>query len=340
VAPLAELIRADLQQTATAPLLTLLFGTTDAQDVADAIETWVAEELDSAIADAWLWRAGVGAVAGLRLRDRSRVAVKVHQPERTEARLLDVQRAQRRAWSAGIAVPQPIGAPAPLGSTLATAETAMLEGRIPNLRNVRDRRTAAHGLARLIEALRSLRDDVPAIPVVDRPPALYPDPHSPLFAFDATAAGAEWIDDLARQARAVIDEDASPYALVHTDWRADNLRVAKLGRHVTAVYDWDSLRVDREARALGQVAAMHSVDLSGPKPPHYATAAECVAFAEEVASAMPRGFTATEQRTARAAILYSWCYTARCEHARAAVGDNHPWFGMRHRLRADAAQLL
>ncbi len=340
MAPLAELIRSDLQQPATAPVLTLLFGTAEPDRVAETFEAWVADQLGFAVAEAWYWRASVGAVAGLRLGNGSRVVVKAHQRHHSEAALRDIQRVQRRAWSAGLAVPQPFGGPAPLGETLATAETAVLKGRRPDLRRARDRRIVAHGLAAFIEALRSFRDDVPDLPVASAPAALYPPPHSPLFDFEATADGAAWIDELARRARAVVDQDTSVLTIVHSDWRGDNLRVARIGRRVTAVYDWDSVQVQREITAIGGVAAMHSVDWSGAKAPYYATAKECIDFGHLVVSALPRSLSGIEADALRAAILFGWCYTARCEHALASVGDDTPEFGMRERLRTDAAQLL
>ena len=39
---------------------------------------------------------------------------------------------------------------------------------------------------------------------------LYPEPHSPIFDFVATAAGSVWIDEYARAALAVRDRDVSP----------------------------------------------------------------------------------------------------------------------------------
>ena len=112
--------------------------------------------------------------------------------------------------------------------------------------------------------------------------------------------------------------------MAHADWRGDNLRVDASGADLVAVYDCDSLRADREAIALGEVAAMHSVDWSGPGDPYFATADECVEFVAAVERARRAAFTAAEWRALQASIVYGWCYTARCEHARAAVGDDKP----------------
>ena len=73
---------------------------------------------------------------------------------------------------------------------------------------------------------------------------------------------------------------------------------------------------------------------------HSADAADCVAFAVDAERARSRPFSEEERLVIGAAIAYGWCYTARCEHARAYVGDDKPEFQMRHRLRVDGRSLL
>ena len=97
---------------------------------------------------------------------------------------------------------------------------------------------------------------------------------------------------------------------------------------------------ERMAVAAGEVAAMHSVDWDQTDGPYFATAQECVDFVRAVEAARESAFTADEWRAAHAAILFGWCYSARCEHARAAVGDDKPQFGMRRRLAADGGVLV
>ena len=53
-------------------------------------------------------------------------------------------------------------------------------------------------------------------------------PHSPSFDFEATAAGAQWIDDLARAALPCAD--FGDRVVAHTDWSARNVRLQVLGR--------------------------------------------------------------------------------------------------------------
>ena len=68
--------------------------------------------------------------------------------------------------------------------------------------------------------------------------------------------------------------------------------------------------------------------------------ADCVAFAVDDENSRSRPFPDQEWLVIRAAIAYGWCYKARCEHARAYVGDDKPQFQMLHRLRVDGKSLL
>jgi len=318
-----------------------VFGVTDSEEIASAIEAWCRANLGSGVRSAWMFAVSVGCVAGLELDDARRVVVKAYPPDRGEARLNAMAAIQNVAADGGLPVPRPIDAPARIGPGWATAETALDVGRHPDLLRSPDRETAATGWVRLVDALRDsaglLRDSGCSPPrVVD---GLYPLPHSPVFDFEATGAGAEWIDSLATAATAITAGLDAPETVIHCDWRGDNIRVSTDGRELVAIYDWDSVRVHREAIALGEVAAMHSIDWSNGDP-YFATAAECVRFAQSVEDARPQRFTAGEWSAIRAAIVFGWCYTARCEHAWTFVGPDKPQFGMRARLRAEGALLL
>lgn len=320
----------------------VVFGTADPKVIVAQIDAWCQRHLADRIISSWLWAVSVGCVAGVTLGDGRSVVVKAHQPDRTEARLRGVMAVQERARVRGVPAPRPLAGPVSLGQGLATAEEARAIGRRPDLLRDPDRATAAAGWSRLAAAvadLTTLLADAsgPAASVVG---GLYPRPHSPLFDFDATSHGAAWIDDLARAARTITDELRAPAVIVHTDWRGDNLRVDDAGTELVAVFDWESVRVEPEAVALGQVAAMHSIDWSGPADPYFASGGECVAFARCVERARAAPFAADEWAAVQAAIVYGWSYTARCEHARAIVGDDKRTFRMRERLAADGASLL
>jgi hypothetical protein len=294
------------------------------------------------VAGAWLWNVSVGCVAGLALSDGREVVVKAYTPDRDVERLVTVGAVQTFAADAGLPAPRPLSDPAPMGLGWAMAETALFAGRRPDLLTDRDRRTAAAGWVRLSDVLDDFAAQLSAsAPMAGRAASrLYPVPHSPIFNFDATSTGAEWIDALASVAWRAMREVERRERVVHMDWRADNIRVSDDGSALVAIYDWDSLRVEREVEALGQVAAMHTVSFSVPSGPHYPTGDECLAFTSAVELARTHSYSLAEWLAIRAAIVYGWCYTARCEHALAAIGQDQAHFKMRDRLRAEGASLL
>jgi hypothetical protein len=339
---LAELIDAEVSSYPDPAVTRGVFGTIEADHIAAMLKDWAWRELGAAIDDTWMWNVSVGCVAGVVLDTGERVVIKAYPPDRTLERLEAVVAVQRAAISFGLPAPEPMCGPAPIGSTLAVAERALEVGRRPDLMDPTDRRAAARGWVALVE---SLADSVTMISeAVDEAPrmvgGLYPRPHSPLFDFGATSRGAEWIDALAGDAARVMARADGPAAVVHMDWRGDNIRLDDAGEHVVAIFDWESVRASPEATALGLVAAMHSVDWSDPGGPYFATAAECVEFAREVERARVARFSPAWWDAVVASIVFGWCYTARCEHARAAVGDDREQFGMRRRLRAEGRLLL
>ena len=104
-------------------------------------------------------------------------------------------------------------------------------------------------LHRFIEAARSLARDIALDPLwlpasADDP--LWATPHDLRFDFEATAAGAEWIDDLAHLANERRRRDDGEDVIGHVDWRVQNL--AFEGTRVVAIYDWDSARARIRAR--------------------------------------------------------------------------------------------
>ncbi|CAN5801264.1 hypothetical protein BH18ACT2_BH18ACT2_21040 [soil metagenome] len=331
---LAELIAAEADPTVTG----LTFGDPDPTGMAAAIERWIIDHLGQPVVDAWLWHVSVGCVAGVRLADATDAVIKVRPPPATTVdQLAATQSAQRLAAAAGLPAPLPLAGPAQLAAGVATADTALRHGRPPNMRRPDERGVAAAAWTQLVHAFTDV-----VLPMPVRPRdlcGLYPTPHAPLFDFEGTSAGAEWIDALAHRARQRIETAPTRPTLVHLDWRPPNLRIDAATRRLTAIYDWDAIALEPEPFALGMVAAMLSVDHSAGAP-YFATADECVAFAGDAELDRVTPFTTDEWPVIRAGIVFGWCYTARCEHALASVGDDKPAFGMRRRLHIDGCALL
>ena len=281
------------------------------------------------------------AVAGVTLRDGRAVVVKALPPDHSRDRLDRTLLARRCPERPGCQHHDRVAGGLASGSDRGTLQEALCAAAGDRIRAPHVRTTAATSWAALTDVLA---ETIPTTGWVALPRVLnglYPRPHSPLFDFDATTIGAEWIDDLARRARDVMSLADSAPTIVHTDWRPRQPACGDQRQHGSpAIYDWDSLQLEIEPVALGIVAAMHTVDFTADGGPHFPTATEAVAFAADAGAARRQSFTNDEWNAVQASIVYGWCYTARCEHARAAIGDDRPSFGARSRLTTDSSQDL
>jgi hypothetical protein len=315
-----------------------IFGTDDLAQITDALGEWTGAALGSRIAVVEQWHWSVGAVAVVGLDDGRRVALKAFAPRWTEAFLRAVVAVQRHLRARGLPCPGPLAGPLPLASSGAQvcAEEVLDDPGWPG-RPAGDAELmeSAGGLARLVAVASELERDTVA-PLAGHPLAtpvdgLYPEPHSPLFDFEATRAGAEWIDELAAVAVRLRDSDASEPVVAHTDWSARNVRVWPDG--VRAIYDSDSLALVPESTAVGIAAATWSAfgdesDVIAPSP------SEAVRW---IAAYMAAGrrLSTLQRRAAGGSVLYSLAYTARCEHA---VETMHPDLGSPRRARERLAR--
>ena len=142
-----------------------------------------------------------------------------------------------------------------------------------------------------------------------------------MFDFDATRSGAEWIDDTAAAALRELRSSAGETVVAHSDWSVKDFRFRD-GR-ITAIYDWDSLVVDREPTIVGQ-AATHFT-MTWRMPVRVApTPAETAAFLSDYEEARGRHFSAAERNAIDAAATYAVGYTARCEHALDPAASEYP----------------
>ena len=300
----------------------LLFGVDRADGVAAIVSDWCATNLGSPVAAGHRWMTSVGSVAVVDLADGRTVVVKVHQPDRDPRFLCAVQEVQRAVASAGIACPRPLASPAPIGpaGSLAVADTLLADPGITDGRAPGAVVAAATTLALAIDAAESI--DVAGLPVPFQVPSgqLWPRPHSPIFDFDATAAGAEWIDDLARLACEVRDRPVEERARVaHTDWCSRNVRV--VDGTVVAAYDWDAVSWVTPSIAVGQAAALWPCT-GEPDSPPASSPTELRPFVAAYDAAATAPLSGPGRRRAAAAALYTLTYSARCEHAIGRIGGS------------------
>jgi hypothetical protein len=214
-----------------------IFGTDDPR----AIWAQVLEACPDAVG-CFAFEASVGARFGLRLRDGSRIALKVHVGREGPQYLDAVQRVQKH---------------------LSLAGTQRLRAREATL-------------------------------------------------FEATAKGAEWIDEIAGAAKPLRDARAGRLVIGHGDWTVKHFRFD--GLRPTVVYDWDSLNTDFESVFVGNSAATFTYTEHLPVSV-WPTVQEAQAFLDDYEQLRAEAFTPEERAAARAAAVYSRAYSARCTHA-------------------------
>ena len=291
-----------------------ILGTADFRQIAGDLDAFCAARLGSGLEEAFFCELSVGCAFGLRLKDDRRALLKTHPPDRTLRFLQAVYRVQRHLYARGFPCPEPISGPLPFGFGLATIEMFVDEGEPADAHEPEIRRSMARALARMIE----LSAEVPDVEELSRgwklPPdrELWPVPHNALFDFEATAAGAEWIDELGSKAKEILDNSPGRMVVGHADWSAKHFRFED-GK-VCVVYDWDSLRLDKETTLVGHTAT-HFPYTECFDVPRRASPEEARLFVEEYEMARGAPFSDRERASVSAAATYGLAYSARCEHA-------------------------
>jgi hypothetical protein len=309
-----------------------VFGTEDRHTIEDRLRSACTSALGVDVDRvAWLV-VSVAAVAGLELHDGRTVVARAYQSN-VSVRFLDAAiRVQAAAREAGLPAAEPLTPAVDVPWGLVRFETAIPDEGMRPLTDD-ELEVSAAGLASQVEAARG----VDPSGLEDHPMAstdnLYPTPHTPLFDFVATAAGAEWIDEIAVVAKAARDTDPDR-TIVHSDWSARNIRVAD-GR-LTAVFDWESAEWAPESTGVGIAAATWRSN-AGAGDDLAPDADELRRYVDAYERHRPAPFAPLQRHAALGAALYAYAYTARCEHSLfpdARVGR------ARTRLDRDGDQLL
>jgi hypothetical protein len=308
-----------------------IFGTHDPTEIESLILDWSARQgfRQGSVASLEL---SVGAGVTLALPDGSKRFIKVWG-DRADPRALAAQaELQRRMAAGGYPSPAVLSSVTPLGPGWAVAMQYDRSGVATDTRLEGVARLMAFGLAQLIREASAF-SDLTNLPtrVLPREGAIWPTPHNVLFDFEKTRAGAEWIDDIARNALDTMRRAGSSLVVGHHDWSAKNMRMQPDA--IAVVYDWDATFLDRETFFLGTAAAHFPVTWELPVP-ETPTLREMIAFVRDHEQARSLAFTRAELAEVEAAATYARAYKARCEHAGDAQGAR--WCGSsRESLKAN-----
>jgi hypothetical protein len=294
--------------------------------VAASLDEFCRQALGSGIERSEFFEASVSSVHGLRLLDGRRVVVKLHGPGVSTAFLEAVQAVQRHLVTGAYPAPEPLLAPTPLGRGTAVVESYLDRGERGDAHDPDVRRALAVGLADLVERCRPLVDlaGLREHPMATDATRLWPVPHDGRFDFEATSAGAEWIDQIAAEAKPIREREVGDLVVGHYDWRVEHVRFED-GR-VSAVYDWDSLSIGREPALVGSVAHAFTSNWTKSDWMQFPTLEEALAFVSEYENARGTPFDDAERAVVRGSLAYTMAYTARCEHSDALteMGQSEP----------------
>jgi len=288
------------------------FGTAEPAEIARMIDATCARSLGGHVVGARFYQSSIGAVAGVELGDGRVVVVKVHQPDVPVECLRELARVRAHVPFA----PRLLAGPITIATTGAYATIeAFADGERLDARAPATRRSLAFGFHAIVAAAQPLvAMSSLDVKMCGTPrERLWPRPHSKLFDFEATAAGAEYIDDVARAARSAT-EPCGELVIAHGDWRAEHVRFANDA--ICVAYDWDSLCRDREPAVVGYTAHAFTADWSDEANRAQApTLDDARGFVADYETARGRAFDRVERRLCAASFTYACAYTARCGHA-------------------------
>lgn len=307
-------LRSGLTDPTDRVLVQSIFSTVDPQQIGQQISDLCRVSLDQEIAACEFWEVSVSFTIGLCLASGQRIAAKFRSLDNiTLAMLQAVCQVQEYLANCGFPAPRIMLPPLQWGNTLASIEVMLNVGENCDAHDPIVRRAMAIGLVQQIQLAQPLVNllDLPLSRFQSTP--LWEKPHNALFDFERTAEGAEWIDRIAARAKAEYSSASYPLRIGHMDWSVKNMRF--YNGQLSAVYDWDSLRMENELIILGNALkgflTTWYVNVKSIVP----TPEEVNLFIQDYESAREQAFTRSEQQKIRAAFLYSMAYTARCEHA-------------------------
>lgn len=303
-----------------AALAASIFGVRERADVIALVRVWLSSRGLKSVRVLSL-DLSVGAAIGVALPDGGRLFVKVWPPGAAPEVLAAQIEVQRALSARGYPAPRPRTGLEAFGGGWAVIMDYDRSGAFTDVRLPGVLEGMARALARLVRDGADLTT-TPGLPVHAWPAALWPKPHNVLFDFDATTAGADWIDSAADEALATLRQNDAPPVLGHLDWSAKNMRMNDAV--VAVVYDWDAVHLAPESFVVGAAAASFPTTWDLPVPP-IPSRVQSAGFVAAYEQARGHAFTAGEREQIAASLAYSHAYTARCDHSVDPAGAKERW---------------
>jgi hypothetical protein len=254
-------------------------------------------------------------VHGLELDDGRCVASKAHADRSQMPQMRTRLEAATRLAARALPLPACLVEPSPIGLGYAWIEP-FLEGLAVSAHVAGVTELLARLVVDLGGATDALADlTLPRMFFFADPRSLWPAPHSPLFDFEATASGAEWIDVIARPARERSLRSTSPFVVGHHDVRVEHVRFdANPPSRITALFDTDSPCRERETHLVGLAAMMFTVDFHERRT-QAPSIAQMRGFVDACEMAWGARFTNDAREEIDAMMTYAVPYAVRCGHA-------------------------
>ncbi len=315
-----------------------IFGTTDIDEISALLNDYCQQQFGYDILYCTFAYLSVGATFVVQLSDLRQVVLKAYGAQQRLSSLRASFRVQQALADAGFPCPAVLQLPQRVGPTILTAQSCCegdradaksfweetswpVQQQSPLETMAHVRRAMAHSLARLIRQSKSYSHHGLPVWMELHKPGLWHQPHNILFDFEKTAAGAEWIDSIAQQAKQRLRAATGPAVIGHSDWSLQNMSFHQ--DKLICVYDWDSLRVGLEPCFVGGAARVYRHDWRVGPPEPAISLAEVQDFVREYEAARGQPFTTEEQRVLGAAIVYTAAYGVRCAHAIRGSNDAH-----------------
>ena len=290
-----------------------IFGTTNINEISTLLNSYCQQKFSSEILSCTFAYLSVVATFVVQLHDLLSIVLKAYSSQQTLSSLHASLQVQQAMAEAGFPCPQVIQFPQQIGVTILTAQTFCDDNHILAKSSPEDnspvghqrshpnnittvRRTMAQHLAQLIQQSKPyLGQDLPLWMEL-RSPKLWPQPHNVLFDFEKTAAGAEWIDEIAQPAKQILWTATGPLVVGHADWSLQNMSFSQ--DKLICVYDWDSLRMGLEPCFVGGAARLYRHDWRIGPPKTAISVAEVHDFIRTYEIARKQSFTRREHRSA------------------------------------------